>query len=327
MNPITAYSRAIRFPNLVVIALTMYGIRYGVLIPLAKLHELELKLGHLEFSLLVASFVLMAAAGNMINDYFDIKIDRINKPDKIIIGRYIKRRVAMATHLILNGMAVICAVYAAIKAGSFELALIQVIIITTLWFYSTDLKRRLVWGNVAIAFCTALVPFSIALYEIPNLVTEYKPFLDKHPEAFIHFKAFLMTIIYWCLGFAGFAFLLTLAREITKDIVDQKGDFAYRCKTIPIVWGTKTAVYIINSIYVLTIIGAFTIQYFLLPDKMTLLYIMFLLGPILILCFYLTARARNDHQYYFPAQMNKLATVIGLSYTAIVYYIITFTLQ
>lgn len=324
MNPIVAFFKAIRLQNLVVGALTMYGIRYGVLIPLVKIHSVDLQLTHVDFALLVLSFVLIAGAGNIINDYFDLKIDRINKPDRIIIGRYIKRRVAMASHIILNGIAMVLAGYVAWRSGSIELALIHVILIGTLWFYSTDFKRRFVWGSLSIAFCTALIPFSIALFEIPPLVEAYTSFLEEHPQAYVHFQELIFSILYWCLGFSGFAFLLTFAREVTKDIVDQKGDIAYDCQTIPIILGTKKAVYIINSVYALVIVSVFAIQHFILPDKMTLLYIMFLLGPIILLSFYLTARARTDQQFYFPAQMNKLATVVGIGYTLVVYYILTF---
>ncbi|MCB0481781.1 MAG: geranylgeranylglycerol-phosphate geranylgeranyltransferase [Flavobacteriales bacterium] len=345
MNPISAFFKAIRIQNLVIGVFTMYGIRYAVLIPLlekvpyrfqqvlningqqvAQNHEklFELQLTHLDFSLLVLSFLLLAAAGNIINDYFDLKIDRINKPDKMVIGRYIKRRVAMASHVIMNGFSVLLAGYVAWRAGSIEFALIQVICIIILWFYSTDLKRRFVWGNVSIAFVTALIPLSIAIYEIPPLVETSRGFLENNPQAYEQFQGLIYSILFWCMGFAGFAFLLTLAREITKDIVDQKGDMAYKCQTVPIVMGNKFSVRLVNSLYIITILGALAIQHYLLPDRLTLMYILFLLGPVLLLTFYLTARARTDAQFYFPAQMNKLATLVGIGYTLIVYYILTY---
>ena len=94
----------------------------------------------LEFNLIVLSTILIAAAGNIINDYFDVKADRINKPERLIIGKYIKRRVAILTHWILNLIAFIIAIYLSWYLNTFFYLFIHLLSINCLWYYwSLDL--------------------------------------------------------------------------------------------------------------------------------------------------------------------------------------------
>ncbi len=323
MHPSVAYLKAIRSPNLFIIALLMYAMRWLVLKPLLALHELKLQLSELDFSLLVLSVVLVAAAGNVINDYFDLKIDRYNKPDKILIGRYVKRRVAMVSHMVLNALAMVIAIYVAYKSGVIELALIHVIWIASLWFYSTDFKRKFFWGNVIIAFCTGLVPFSIALFEIPPLVANNQDFLAEYPQAYPFFKQMVMSVFYWCLGFGIFAFLMTMAREMTKDIIDKDGDEAYGCRTLPVVLGIKKTSLIINGIYVGILVGIFTIQQIFLDDKYSLAFFAFVFTPITLWTMYLVQKGTHKSQFAFPSLLNKLASVVGILYTGIVYLMLS----
>ena len=83
------YLRLIRWQNLLIIALTQYMTRYFLIQPFYKLQQLQLQLSNLDFFLLVLVTVVIAAGGYIINDYFDVKIDFINKPDKQIVGNQI----------------------------------------------------------------------------------------------------------------------------------------------------------------------------------------------------------------------------------------------
>ncbi len=323
MHPIVAFLKAVRSPNLFIIALLMYALRWLVLKPLLALHELDLQINETDFALLVLSVILVAAAANIINDYFDLKIDRYNKPDKILIGRYVKRRIAMVSHLIMNGIALALAAYVAYKSGVIELALVHVIWIASLWFYSTDFKRKFLWGNIIIGFCTGLVPLSIALFEIPPLVANNQEFLLEHPQAYPYFKQLVFSVLYWCLGFSLFAFLITVAREMTKDIIDKDGDEHYGCETVPVVLGIRKTSYIINAIYLVILISIFTIQQLYLQDKYTLSYMAFVFAPILLWAMYLTAKGYNKTQFKLPALLNKIASVLGILYTGVAFLILT----
>ncbi|UTW63044.1 geranylgeranylglycerol-phosphate geranylgeranyltransferase [bacterium SCSIO 12741] len=320
MNPVVAYIKAVRWQNLAIMALIMYLLRWAVFKPYLALQSLELQFSELDFFLLVLSVILVAGAGNIINDYFDIKIDRVNKPDRIIVGRHIKRRVAMASHIVMNGIAVALAGYVAIKAGSYQLALIHVILIATLWFYSTDFKRRLVWGNLAIALCVAIVPLMVSIYEVPALVDEYHPFLEEHPQAYGPFMHTIKTLFFWTLAFSGFAFLMTFAREITKDIVDMKGDSAFGCKTMPVVFGIRKTSWILITIYLIVLGLVVFLHVNYVYDRLSALYFYGFLGPLILFIMWLTYSGKESKQFRFPAEMNKIASVVGILYMLIVYY-------
>lgn len=323
MHPIIAFLKAIRSVNLFIVALLMYSLRWLVLKPLLAMHELRLQLTELDFFLLVLSIVLAVAAGNIINDYFDLKIDRFNKPNKILIGRYVKRRVAMVTHVFMNGIALVLAVYVGYKSGIIELALIHVICIASLWFYSTDFKRKFLVGNLIIAFCTGLVPFSVALFEIPPLIEANQEFLAEHPQSYPYFKQMTMSVLYWCLGFGVFAFLMTLVREITKDVVDMDGDAAYGCKTIPVELGIKKTGIIIALLYLLILVGVFVIQQMWLNDKYSLTYWLFVFTPLVLWMIVLALKGNHKSHFKLPSTINKVASVIGILYTFIVFLILT----
>src|SRR5690349_21649658 len=99
MKLAVAFLRLVRWPNLVFIALTQIIYYYSILEPISRSGGVSLfDNRHLAFIVLASLFI--SAAGYIINDYFDLNIDRVNKPDRLIVDKVIKRRSAMALHLI-----------------------------------------------------------------------------------------------------------------------------------------------------------------------------------------------------------------------------------
>ena len=182
---------------------------------------------------------------NIINDYFDIKADRVNRPERIIIARHIKPRVAILSHWIMNLIAFSMAIYLSYKNNSFWYLFIHLFSINLLWFYSIQFKRSLYIGNIAVAILTGLVPVLVGIYYNQQLdfdaivsgisngekVTIF-PFEIAHPEQFSLILGFV---------FGGFAFLLNWAREIVKDMEDTAGDKKLGARTIPLVFGYRRA--------------------------------------------------------------------------------------
>jgi 4-hydroxybenzoate polyprenyltransferase len=163
----------------------------------------------LPISLLLVNFstISIAAAGYLINDYFDLKIDAVNKPGEIIVEKFISRRWALAWHSILN--------LAGIAAGYFlsrQFAIVNVLISVLLWLYSAHFKKTFLAGNILVAFLMALA--------LPVIVFTGEPLKEK-----------------WILMYAIFAFFTGVIREIIKDIEDVEGDRQYNSRTIPIALG------------------------------------------------------------------------------------------
>lgn len=225
------FLRLTRPINLVITAITMYGLGWYFQFALAS-QQFE-GVYSLNFFLLVLSTVLIAAAGNVINDYFDVRADRINKPNRLIIGIYVKRRWAIISHWMMNFSAFVIAVYLSWRYQSFWYLFIHLLSINLLWGYSMYFKRKMIVGNMIIASLTALVPVLVAIYfhlqtgMVVGIAFPYSTSIDV-----IWTNAML---------FGGFAFLLNLVREIVKDIQDIPGDKVLRARTIPIVYGIKSS--------------------------------------------------------------------------------------
>jgi 4-hydroxybenzoate polyprenyltransferase len=228
---------------MVIIALTMYGLGWFFD---GMLKDASVGIQSLDFFLLVFSTTLIAAAGNIINDYFDRKADRINKPEKLIIGKYIKRRVAIITHVLINLVAFSIAGYLSWKMESFGFVFIHLMSINMLWFYSMYFKRKFLIGNVMIAGLTAMVPLLVGFYYDQSMsagALEVDNFNDG--LTFISVKIMILVI---SIALGGFAFIINLGREIIKDMEDVPGDEVLKARTIPIVLGIKSSRWIVTVI-------------------------------------------------------------------------------
>jgi 4-hydroxybenzoate polyprenyltransferase len=220
--------------NLIIVAVTMYITRYIVLTSiLAKGGFDTLSLGNLDFSTLVLSALLITAAGNIINDYFDQRVDRINKPEKVIIGKNVNRKVAILVHQGLNILAFGLALRVAMLHQCWLLLLFPIVITFMLWWYSPIFKKKPLIGNLLVALCTASVPVFAVFSDLFLLQPELA---ERHGEGY----TLLQYAWLWILGIAAFAFVLTMIREAVKDAQDEPGDRTERYQTIPILLGIRT---------------------------------------------------------------------------------------
>lgn len=248
MKLIAAFFRLIRWPNLVFIVVTQLLFYYCVYEPL--LAEAPGRSAKFLFLLLILSSVFIAAAGYIINDYFDLQIDVVNKPQKIIIDKYIKRRWAIVWHWILSGLGILITIYIGYKTGAWIISLINILCVMLLWFYSVTLKKKLLAGNFTIALLAAWVILCIYFFTGAHFLTGWA----EEKGNFNIRRFFKFTLLY-----AGFAFIMTLIREVIKDIEDQEGDRKYGCKTMPIAWGVPAskvfaAVWIVVGIAALAVL-------------------------------------------------------------------------
>ncbi len=273
MNNLLQLLKLIRFPNLAIIAFT----QLMVALFLVKSVTIEALVLDLPFLILIASTLLIASAGYLINDYYDIKIDYVNKPERVVIGKHIKRRQVLIIHSIFNFTGIVLGGFI-----SWWIMGINMLAAFLLWFYSNQLKRLPLWGNITVSFLTGLSVFIVYLYYYTNL------------------ESILM--------YAVFAFFISLIREIIKDLEDMEGDEKFGCKTLPISIGaanTKKIIYGINVFFIVVVIFITNQWHLFIPFLTTLLLI---LGFLCLKLFY----ADKKQDYAKLSGIAKVIMVIGI---------------
>ncbi|BDQ10968.1 geranylgeranylglycerol-phosphate geranylgeranyltransferase [Sediminibacterium sp. TEGAF015] len=248
MKLIAAFLRLIRWPNLVFIVLTQCLFEwaiYGRVYPSSNLTAFS----NTFIQLLIAS-VFIAAAGYIINDYFDQNIDQVNKPEKMVVNVIINRRWVIFWHMTLSLAGLFFTALALPINQYWHLVLGNLAAILLLWLYSTNFKKQLLIGNVLISFLTAWVILILFFAKYPLVMHEMLG-LDHDKVRF-----FRLTILY-----AAFAFIISLVREVVKDMEDMEGDQKYGCRTMPIVWGIR-ATKVFVAVWLVVLIAALLILQF-----------------------------------------------------------------
>ena len=254
MKTLGVFFRLIRWPNLLFIVLTQLLFRYFIL-PFVYLEAHPgyeaIKLSEKLFYLLVLASVCIAAAGYIINDYFDENIDQVNKLSKVIIGKYIKRRSAILLHAILSLVGLFLSLYIGYKLRNPFIPFFNFLAIVLLLVYSSTFKKKILIGNIIISVLTAWTILVLTMAEYRFRIS---------PHDIVWQRLLKVSFIY-----AGFAFVISLIREVIKDMEDIEGDIRYGCKTMPIGWGlpvTKVfaAVWIVVLVGMLVAIQIYVIQ-------------------------------------------------------------------
>ena len=311
-----ALLRLIRWKNLLIIFLTQFLAWRCIITPqIFGLNSgLSFFFSTVNFLFLSLSTVLIAAAGYIINDYFDIKIDTINKPEKVVLGKAIERKKAIILHTTLNIIALTMAGYVAARAHHYEWLLLQLSCTVLLWFYSTHFKRRYMIGNIVVALLTALTILVLIIYN-PGIYQ-----VTKTQAMAVNGSSFLP--VWTLIVYAFFAFMLTGMREIVKDMEDFKGDEAEGCVTMPIKKGLEYSVRFTQILVVLVIIPLMAACYILFQHQYRLLagYILALLViPIALWSVYLGRQAISQH-YHDSSRWLKIIMILGV-FSLVIYYL------
>lgn len=311
-----AWLKLIRWQNLIIIFLTMLFSWGCVIVPMHHYSTVPIVLNWSNFLALSLSTVLIAAAGYIINDYFDVKIDAINRPEKLVLEKRIPMKLAIIVHSIMNVVAIFMALLVARKAGHLSFITIQVVCTGLLWFYSTTFKRQFMIGNVIVSILTAFTIAVLILYE-PALHYYLKQ------DFFVAGKTELIPNPIWVLGtYAYFAFMLTWMREIVKDMEDFKGDAEQGCVTMPIKWGLLKSARFTQLIGALTVTPLIIGAVKLLKEQWYVLGIYTLAGlaiPIIIWMLYLPKEATTKH-YHKESRRLKIIMVLGVVSLVIYYF-------
>ena len=304
MKKLGAFFKLVRWPNLLITALMMCLVY----------HNLTGMISTVGFTLLVISMVMIVAGGYVINDIFDMDIDEINKPDKIIVGKIFSEKQSNFIYWSLTIIGLACALVSSVLMfGKSFLTVFSCMVLLTciLYSYSKTYKKKLVVGNLivslSVAFAVFLPWFFVMLYMLKEEM------LVENYEVLMHISLRLVLI------YTAFAFLMTLIREIVKDIQDVKGDGWSHCRTIPIIWGEKTAqiiVIVLSSITVALIWNAssyfdglgFKITNYMLYAS-GLLVFMVIVNNIILLT---DKSLRIERQFRLQSMLLKISMLIGV---------------
>lgn len=305
MKLIAAFFKLIRWPNLFFIALTQCLFYFCVFETLLIQPGYDHK--HFLFYLLVIASVVIAAGGYIINDYFDLQIDAINKPGKVVVDKIIKRRWAIMWHWLLSGVGILLSLYISYKIGSWIIAIANIICVVLLWVYSTTFKKMVLSGNVIIAALTAWVIVVVYFFCGANIAVWQQANIPFDAPKFFKFM-----ILY-----AGFAFIVSLIREVVKDLEDVKGDSKYNSRTMPIAWGIPaskvfTGVWLVVCIAALVIVQLYAWQtgWWIV----TVYTIVLIIIPLLIILkkLYIATSPPQYHQLSTYVKLVMLAGILSM---------------
>ena len=244
--------KIIRWKNLAIISLSQIFIKFFFIDFFIQKDQLLNE----NFVILLIVTILIAASGYIVNDIYDYNLDQINKPEKVVLGKFLKSRDAIIIYMMFNFLAIVLSIFLCMKIEQEIYILVFLLIIYCLWLYSKKLKKYKTIGNILIAFFISLSILNVPLFSYKNILSD-----DR-------FFVFLIICI-----FSVLAFLINLKREIIKDIEDIEGDKIHKVKSLPIIFGTKKSklvTIIIGIILMFAISSLITFQILILRSDLLL---------------------------------------------------------
>ncbi|NWJ49874.1 MAG: geranylgeranylglycerol-phosphate geranylgeranyltransferase [Bacteroidetes bacterium] len=303
---VKAWLRLIRIPNLIILSLIYVMLHVGIYLPIFFSLGISSPLNGWVFSAFILSFLMVVAGGNIINDYFDYQIDLINRPSRLSIGKVITFDQAFMAYLVLTLTGVVGGFITGWFCGIYKVGFFYGFIALLLYLYSESFKKRLIIGNFIIAFCGSLSIVLLWLYEFFSLRNDAPSFILVYPQ--------FSKINLLMGGYALFAFLTTMIREILKDIEDIEGDQRQGCNTLPIAYGVNISkrvvfvfVFLTTLILVFCQIICFTHQL-----KLIAIYIFPAIQLPLFVLIYRLIKANSKNDFHSISTFMKLIMVAGI---------------
>jgi len=309
-----AYLKLVRPLNLLLILFTQYMVRFAFLYPILRYAGFSLQLNEAVFAVFSLAFVFMAAGGYIINDYYDVAIDKVNKPEKVIIGNQIEPSTALVLYWIFSLLGLVMGCFASYLCGLPALCTIFFIYFSGLWFYSTNLKYQFLAGNIVVAFFLALVPLTAGIVEL---------YADNKLPAFRHSSLDPILIFFGIAAISLFAFLSSLAREIVKDMEDVEGDKVSGCRTVPIVMGNLAAKRITQFFLLIMffLLCYLQFQQWKVNDMKSFIYITCFIQVPLIFIIAMVNKGKSSNDFHRISKGLKALMVSGISYLFVFAYI------
>ena len=272
--------------NLLMIVFAMFAFRFGYAHTIAPKEFVE----WMQFLGMILTIVLITAGGNFINDYFDVRVDRINKPDAVYVETMVKRRVVILSHIVATALGIVISFFVGKSMHSYLPFVLAIVVSIALGLYTPFFKKRILSGNLLVSICIGVIP----LWSVwPNL-----------------------SDCFWTIVFSGFAFSVNFSREILKDIEDIEGDAAENYKTLPVVMGTQTArIYALLFLFAALIIGGVTL--FIAATQQHSIGTLYLIGmgmclPLTV-CLFAVFMANSKEGFHKASLILKITMAIGIT--------------
>jgi len=292
------FLKLIRYQNLLMLAFMQLLFRYAFL----KEQNIPLALSDWQYGLLVLSTVLLAAAGYVINNIYDVGTDSINKPNDVVVGKGITETAAFNIYIVLNvsGVAVGFLLSNIIQRPTF--ASLFILIASLLYFYATTLKQIMILGNFVVALLLAASVLIIGVF-------------DLFPATTSENQAQMASLFSILTDYALFAFMINFIREIVKDIEDVNGDYNMGMNTLPVAIGINRAAKIVLGFAIIAFISsALYCNTYFMKNKLyiTLLYsFVTILAPLLYFIVKIfTAKSQKD--FHHLSTILKLILFFGI---------------
>ncbi|MGB0975224.1 MAG: geranylgeranylglycerol-phosphate geranylgeranyltransferase [Flavobacteriaceae bacterium] len=293
--------KLIRYKNLFMIAFIQCIIKYVFFeLPQFKSANLTTALDTAAFTALVLATICIAAAGNIINDIYDVVTDNINKPNKVIVGKSISEETANNLFIGFTVIGIVLGIYATWGIDKNSYATIFLIVSALLYWYATTLKQTILIGNILVSFLVALSILIVGIFEITPMIT-----LESR-EAYVFMFKFLI-------DYAVFAFLINLVREMVKDLEDVDGDHKAGYNTLPIAIGRNRAAKMAFGACVITIMTiVYYVVTYLFENQYLLIYFIFLIIGPLSYCAIKLLSAETKSQFSQLSTILKVVMVLGM---------------
>tara|TARA_R110000868_G_scaffold367758_1_gene630763 strand:- start:1876 stop:2793 length:918 start_codon:yes stop_codon:yes gene_type:complete len=296
----------IRWKNLMMIALMQLLIKYALLEPFG----VQTTLNSFGITLLIIATICIAAAGNIINDIYDVETDLVNKPDTVVINKSISEKTAYNLFIMLNLVGVGVGFYLSHLAGKAPFFSLFVIISILLYVYASYIKRTLLIGNIVISMLVGLSVIIVGIFELIPVMTP-----SNQQTQVLFFKVIL--------DYALFAFAINLLREIAKDIEDIDGDYKAGMNTLPIVIGRERAKYVLTvlSFFPLAGIIVYVISDLYKYPIAVGYFLLFIIGPLIYVSIK-TFSASTKKKMHHICNMYKLVMLFGMLSLLLYNYVI-----
>lgn len=308
MNKITSFFKLIRCTNLLMIAIMMLLVYYCLMSPLFMIDIVGIMPLYPAFLLLLLSMIFIVAGGYIINDIFDVEIDRINKPDKLLITNAFSYKEAKLFYGILTSVGLTCGLISSVLILGMKfylLFLILVLLVCLLYSYSANYKKKMIIGNLIVSLSVSFAVFLPWLFEVL--------YLSNNTLILYAVKDTMLSILPFVLIYTVFAFMMTLLREIVKDAEDYKGDIITHCRTIPIVYGIRkmNIMLIIITLLIWLILLYYMIILLRIKSYITL-GIMFVIWNTLPFSIFQLSQKGSDINYHNYSVFLKILMLFGI---------------